>query len=50
VSEIVVIPVWGDMTDDAAFAEWRIMGEVVGYRWWWRFTKRLRWVAYEVDA
>lgn len=46
---IHVIPVWGDMTAEEAMAEIQIMGEVVGYRWWWRFTKRLRWATVEVE-
>lgn len=51
---VVVIPVWDGMDPMDAYHEQRVMGCVVGYRWWWPMAralrlKRLEWAVIEVD-
>lgn len=48
-SQVHVIPVWDGMTVEDAFDEIEVMGEIVSYRWWWRFTRRCRWATVQVD-
>lgn len=48
-TEIHVIPVWDGMTVEQSFDEIEVFGRVVEYRWWWRFTRRVRWANIRVD-
>lgn len=46
-----VIPVPEGMTPEDAWQEIQTMGELVGFRWWHRFTRRRSWAVFiEEDA